>query len=61
LVPQAHCPFVEQLSAVLELQAVQACPPTPHVAKPEPVQAFPEQHPEGHDVESHTQLPLRHR
>jgi hypothetical protein len=61
LAPQAHCPFIEQLSAVLELQAVQACPPMPHVVKPFVLQTLPEQHPAGHVVESHTQLPFRHR
>jgi hypothetical protein len=40
---------------------VHACPPMPHVAKPFVLQRLPEQHPAEHVVESHTQLPLKHR
>jgi hypothetical protein len=46
-VPQRQAPVLEQWSALVGSHAVQAAPPTPHVASVEVSQLAPEQHPLG--------------
>lgn len=59
MLPHAHAPDAEQLSAVAALHAVHDLPPTPHAENEDGLlHVVPEQHPVGHEVESHTQLPL---
>jgi hypothetical protein len=59
-VPHRHCPPVQALAVAPH--AMQAAPPPPHcdvdglVTHVEPLQ-----HPEGHEVGSHTHVPLEHR
>ena len=61
MLPQAQWPVDEQLSADVALQVVQDAPPVPQVKTEGELQVVPEQHPDGHEVESQTQLPLTHR
>ncbi len=50
LAPQLHAPAVEQLSARVASQAMQAAPPVPHVDKAGVRHALPEQQPVGQFV-----------
>ena len=57
LPPQAHVPLEEQRSAAVGLQAVQVAPPVPQAPADGGWQAFPEQHPVGHEVALQTHAP----
>ena len=57
--PQEQTPDEEQLSAVA-LHPTQATPLIPHDVIEDAMQTFPEQHPEGHEVPSQTQVPTEH-
>ncbi|MCA3012385.1 MAG: hypothetical protein INH41_08295 [Myxococcaceae bacterium] len=59
-VPHRHAPEVH--TSAFAPHAAHAAPPAPHCAVDGlATQVFPEQHPDGHDVASHTQLPDTHR
>ncbi len=61
LLPHWHWPALEQLSAMVGSQPVHDAPGAPHAVTESVVHAWPEQHPTGHDVASHTQLPPEQR
>ncbi len=60
LLPHWHCPAT-QPSDMVESQLVHEPPPVPHAVIVGGVQVCPEQHPLGHEVASHTQLPPEQR
>jgi hypothetical protein len=56
-VPQVHAPLEEQPSANPAPHAAHVPPGAAQAAMESGVQTFPVQHPVGHEVESHTQVP----
>ncbi len=61
LVPHWQVPLPEQLSAFCGSHATQVAPAAPHVASPRARHSVPSQQPDGHEVASHTQMPLTQR